>query len=206
MKLAAGYNPTGGNGWISSPPHHQHPSSRHHGLRLEGCYQTNMCQKSQCKWPGVYVVLHTTTIFYICILPLTNVLENAFYFLSTKNTWIYILIWTGTYHHHLVPPLLIVLWRHILWRPVPSPYNVDLVWSGIRQSLSTCGGIYNYRAEVVGGEGTLGSGGNGPIWKEVLVLESYQYSYIFIPPLQYLQYPEPEGLYVNTLQFWDIFW
>ena len=118
----------------------------------------------------------------------------------------YILIWTGTYHHHLVPPLLIVLWRHILWRPVPSPYNVDLVWSGIRQSLSTCGGIYNYRAEVVGGEGTLGSGGNGPIWKEVLVLESYQYSYIFIPPLQYLQYPEPEGLYVNTLQFWDISW
>jgi len=64
MKLAAGYNPTGGNGWISSPPHHQHPSSRHHGLRLEGCYQTNMCQKSQCKWPGVYVVLHTTTIFF----------------------------------------------------------------------------------------------------------------------------------------------
>ena len=109
----------------------------------------------------------------------------------------YILIWTGTYHHHLVPPLLIVLWRHILWRPVPSPYNVDLVWSGIRQSLSTCGGIYNYRTEVVGGEGTLGSGGGGPIWKEVLVLESYQYSYIFILLLQYLQYPEPEGLYVN---------
>ena len=46
-------------------------------------------------------------------------------------------------------------------------------------------------------EGTLGSGGNGPLLKEVLVLESYQYSYIFILLLQYHQYPEPEGLYVN---------
>ena len=116
---------------------------------------------------------------------------------------IFILVWTGTYKpptytHHIVPSQKHVLeWRHILWRPATSPYNMDLVWSSISQSLSTCGGIYNYRAEVVGGEGTLGSGGDGPIWKEVLVLESYQYSYIFIPPLQYLQYPEPEGLYVN---------
>ena len=132
-------------------------------------------------------------------LLLTNVLRNALFtfFCYPGEHMNYILVWTGTYHHHLVPPLLIVLWRHILWRPVPSPYNVDLVWSGIRQSLSTCGGIYNYRAEVVGGEGTLGSGGDGPIWKEVLVLESYQYSYIFILLLQYHQYPEPEGLYVN---------
>ena len=34
--------------------------------------------------------------FYICILPLTNVLENAFYFLSTKNTWI--TSWFGQEH------------------------------------------------------------------------------------------------------------
>ena len=81
MKLAAGYNPTGGNGWISSPPHHQHPSSRHHGLRLEGCYQTNMCQKSQCKWPGVYVVLHRTAIFTFAFAFDKCFEETLFYFL-----------------------------------------------------------------------------------------------------------------------------
>ena len=73
MKLAAGYYPTGGNGWISSPPHHQHPSSRHHGLRLEGCYQTNMCQKvsmqmagSVCSFAYNYHFLHLHLAFDKC--------------------------------------------------------------------------------------------------------------------------------------------
>ena len=129
MKLAAGYNPTGGNGWISSPPHHQHPSSRHHGLRLEGCYQTNMCQKSQCKWPGVYVVLHTTTIFYICILPLTNVLENAFYFLSTKNTWI--TSWFGQEHTTTILCPLSSLFYDVTSCGVLSHHRTTWTWCGV---------------------------------------------------------------------------
>ena len=44
-------------------------------------------------------------------LLLTNVLRNALFtfFCYPGEHMNYILVWTGTYHHHLVPPLLIVL-------------------------------------------------------------------------------------------------
>ena len=127
----------------------------------------------------LYVVLHRTTIFLHLHLPLTNVLKKHFFTFFYLEHMNFSLVWTGTYkppscmpHHIVSSPECSMMWRHILWRPATSsPYNMDLVWSSIKQSLSNCRDIYTYRAEVVGGEGTLGSGcGSLPWIEEALLL------------------------------------
>ena len=131
MKLAAGYNPTGGNGWISSPPHHQHPSSRHHGLRLEGCYQTNMCQKSQCKWPGVYVVLHRNYYFLYLHFAFDKCFEKCFVlsFVILGNTWI--TSWFGQEHTTTILCPLSSLFYDVTSCGVLSHHRTTWTWCGV---------------------------------------------------------------------------
>ena len=135
MELAAGYHPTGGNNQPMDGSHHHlitnilpvdttDPDSD-----WKDFIKQNMCQKSQCKWPGVYVVLHTTTIFYICILPLTNVLENAFYFLSTKNTWI--TSWFGQEHTTTILCPLSSLFYDVTSCGVLSHHRTTWTWCGV---------------------------------------------------------------------------
>ena len=59
--------------------------------------------ESSCKWPGVYVVLHRTTIFYICIWLWQMFWRNTFLLSVTWNTWFS--SWFGQEHisHQLMP-------------------------------------------------------------------------------------------------------
>ena len=128
--------------------------------------------ESSCKWPGVYVVLHRTTIFYICIWLWQMFWRNTFLLSVTWNTWFS--SWFGQEHishqlmpHHIVSsPECSVVTSH----PVASCHIITVQHGPsvgqIKQSLSTCGGFYTYRTEVVHGGGAIGSGCGSLPWIE----------------------------------------
>ena len=161
----------------------------------------------------LYVVLHRTAIFYICICLWQMFWRNTFYF-----------IFLGIHEVHLDPHRNIQstilcpattlcfisrMFCDYVTSCVEARHNHDRSNFGanvgqIKQSLSTCGDNYTYRAEVVLGR-------NPWFWRKWSTLERSSTLLLTVSSISYIfntttASSGPEGLYVNTLQFLDIFW
>ena len=152
-------------------------------------YLAKHVSESSCKWPGVYVVLHRTAIFTFAFA-FDKCLKKHFLFSFYLEHMNFILVWTGTYKpptyappHCFISEACSVMTSH----PVASCHIITVQHGPsvgqIKQSLSTCGGFYTYRTEVVHGGGAIGSGcGSLPWIKKPLYFAPYtpicSYTYI----------------------------
>ena len=121
--------------------------------------------ESSCKWPGVYVVLHRTTIFYICICLWQMFWRNIFYFLFPGIHEVHLDPHRNIQSTILCPATTLCfisrMFCDYVISCVEARHNHDRSNFGanvgqIKQSLSTCGGFYTYRTEVVLGKELLG--------------------------------------------------